>query len=76
MSEPSSKNPFANDKFRGALYAIFGSLGLVAQVVVRVDSEAVNAILGVINSLLLFLALFNVSEFKDWLNSWRSGGDA
>lgn len=67
-------NPFANDKFRAALYAVFGSLGLVAQVVVKVDSTAVNAVLGVINSLLLFLALVNVDEIKAWLASWRSGG--
>lgn len=76
MSETSSRNPFANDKFRGALYAIFGSLGLFFQVVFGVDNEAINSILGVINSLLLFLALFNVADFKSWLTSWREGGDA
>ena len=46
----------------------------MAQVVVRSDSTAVNAVLGVINSLLLFLALVNVDEIKAWLASWRSGG--
>lgn len=64
------KNPFANDAFRAALYGVFAALGLTAQAF-GADDVKVKAILGVVTSLLLVLALVNVPEVKAWFRSWR-----
>lgn len=64
-------NPFANEKFRASLYGIFASLGVLFEVF-GADNRAVQAALGVVMSLLLFLALLNVPEFRAWIKSFRN----